>query len=89
MIRSLDLVDVDMGPSIELHKENGMFFIVFMLLGNFFLMNFFTGVIFVKYNEAAGREKIGFTDEHLAWMDIQKMILKAECPFEMIFKPPR
>lgn len=52
-----------------------MFFIVFMLLGNFFLMNFFTGVIFVKYNEAAGREKIGFTDEHLAWMDIQKMII--------------
>jgi hypothetical protein len=40
-----------------------MFFIGFMLIGNFFLMNFFTGVMFLKYAQAARREKKGFTKE--------------------------
>ena len=70
MVRSLDMTDIDKGPIIESHKENGMFFILFMLIGNFFLMNFFTGVLFMKYEEAAIREKMGFTDDHLAWISI-------------------
>ena len=49
MVQSLDLSYVDWGPVVEYHKENGMFFIFFMLVGNFFLMNFFVGVLFMKY----------------------------------------
>jgi hypothetical protein len=29
---------------------NGFFFVGFILIGSFFLMNFFTGVMFLKYN---------------------------------------
>lgn len=59
--RAIDASDVDFGPMVEVTKINGMFFIVFMLIGNFFLMNFFTGVMFLKYAQAARREKKGFT----------------------------
>lgn len=49
MLRAIDASAVDYGPIVEIEKINGMFFIGFMLIGNFFLMNFFTGVMFLKY----------------------------------------
>lgn len=49
MLTSLDAVDVDEGPAKEANVVNGMFFIVFILIGSFFLMNFFIGVLFMKY----------------------------------------
>jgi hypothetical protein len=70
LYRVIDITDIDKGPMIEYTKVNGMFFILFMLIGNFFLMNFFTGVMFMKYEQAAVREKIGFTEENLAWISI-------------------
>lgn len=52
-------------------------------------MNFFTGVMFLKYAQASRREKKGFTNDQLAWIDIQRMIVNAVCPFEMQYKPTR
>lgn len=49
MFRLMDVSEVDYGPVVEINKINGMFIIVFMLVANFFLMNFFTGVLFLKY----------------------------------------
>lgn len=49
MLRSINASDVNVGPRFEVTKINGLFFILFMLVGNFFLMNFFTGVMFLKY----------------------------------------
>ena len=34
-----------------------------MLIGNFFLMNFFVGVLFLKYEQASRRERAGYTSE--------------------------
>lgn len=52
----------------------GFFFIVYILIGSFFLMNFFVGVLFMKYTAAAARENIGYTKDHITWIAIQKMI---------------
>jgi len=41
-----------------------------MLIGNFFLMNFFVGVLFLKYEQASRRERAGYTNDQLAWLDI-------------------
>lgn len=49
MLRSINASNVNVGPRFEVTKINGLFFILFMLVGNFFLMNFFTGVMFLKY----------------------------------------
>lgn len=39
-------------------------------------MNFFTGVLFLKYSQAAKNETVGYTVENLVWIDIQKMIVE-------------
>ena len=48
----------------------GFFFVIFILIGSFFLMNFFVGVLFLKYSQAAKNEQKGFTSEHLTWIAI-------------------
>jgi len=47
-----------------------LFFIFFILLGSFFFLNFFIGVLFMKFNAAQREEQKGFTSKDLAWMDI-------------------
>lgn len=70
MLIALDAVGVDQGPEMEFSVINGFFFIVFILIGSFFLMNFFIGVLFMKYTQAAKNETKGYTEENLVWIDI-------------------
>ena len=58
------------------------------MIGSFFFLNFFIGVLFLKYTQADKAEKKGFTDEHLDWIEMQTMILKATCPHEIANRPP-
>jgi len=39
------------------------FFMIFILIGSFFFLNFFIGVLFLKYAQAQKREEAGFTKE--------------------------
>ena len=89
MIYSLDATKIDEGPEQENSVINGFFFIIFILIGSFFLMNFFTGVLFMKYNNAAKNETVGYTEENLVWVDIQKMIVEQTCPHDLMNKPDR
>ena len=82
-----DMVDVDKGPIMENSREQGIFFVVFILIGSFFLMNFFVGVLFMKYAQGAKNETKGYTEENLVWIDIQKMIVEQTCPFDLMNKP--
>ena len=50
MISAVDTVGVDEGPEQEHAVVYGFFFIIFILVGSFFLMNFFVGVLFLKYD---------------------------------------
>lgn len=70
MVASFDTSTVDQGPIFENTKYNGFFFVVFILIGSFFLLNFFIGVMFLKYNQAAARETAGYTQENLTWIAI-------------------
>ena len=40
-----------------------MFFVVFILIGSFFFLNFFVGVLQMEYQKALKQEKRGFTEE--------------------------
>lgn len=82
-----DMVDIDKGPIMENSREQGIFFVVFILIGSFFLMNFFVGVLFMKYAQGAKNETKGYTEENLVWIDIQKMIVEQTCPFDLMNKP--
>jgi hypothetical protein len=70
MLYGLDATDKDYGPELEASALNGFFFVVFILIGSFFLMNFFTGILFVKYEAAAKQDKQGYTPEALTWIAI-------------------
>ena len=58
------------------------YFITFILIGSFFFLNFFIGVLFLKYNEAQKEEQRGLTKADMGWMDIQKLILSSEPDYE-------
>jgi hypothetical protein len=47
-----------------------IYFVAFILIGSFFLLNFFIGVLFLKFNQAQREEQRGLTNRDMAWMDI-------------------
>jgi hypothetical protein len=52
-----DCVGVDEGPAAENSPLlPTIFLIVFILVGSMFLLNFFIGVLFMKFNEAQREE---------------------------------
>jgi hypothetical protein len=68
MINSVDSTEKDKGPSYEANTNYMYFYIVFIMLGSFFLLNFFIGVLFLKYSEAQRIENKGYTAEHINWI---------------------
>jgi hypothetical protein len=49
MYQSIDITKRDNGPKYENSPGQSGFFIVFILIGSFFFLNFFIGVLFLKY----------------------------------------
>ena len=87
MYQALDKTRVDFGPKYQSNISQAAFFIFFILVGSFFFLNFFIGVLFLKYSEAQKREVAGFTEDQLMWKEMQAMIIKAKCPHNMLNKP--
>ena len=52
-----DVVDVDMQPRHENSQYNIIFFVVFILLGAFFILNLFVGVIIESFQKL--RKQVG------------------------------
>jgi hypothetical protein len=82
MFQTLDTTGVQLGPTKENNISNMSFFVIFILIGSFFFLNFFLGVLFMKFTEAQMAERKGFSDEDLGWIDIQKMIMQSEPEYE-------
>lgn len=88
MNQAQDITKVNYGPKYQGNiLQSLLFFIFFILVGSFFFLNFFIGVLFLKYSEAQKREIAGFTEEQLRWQEMQVMILNAKCPHHMLNKP--
>lgn len=76
--QALDMTAMDRGPEFEATPIMMAYFVAFILIGSFFLLNFFIGVLFLKFNQAQKEEQKGLTQRDMSWMDIQKLILQAE-----------
>ena len=87
MYHSLDIVGIDKGPIFENDVSQSIFYIVFIIIGSFFFLNFFIGVLFLKYTQAKNNETKGFMPQHLTWIEIQNMILGAKCPHDISNRP--
>ena len=52
MYQALDVVGVDKGPAFENETEQATFFMLFILIGAFFFLNFVIGILFLEFNNA-------------------------------------
>ena len=82
MLQAVDSTEIERGPEVEASVIQSTFFVIFILIGSFFFLNFFIGVLFLKYNQAQKFELRGFTKEDLSWIDIQRLILTTEPEYE-------
>jgi len=82
MIQAVDATAVDEGPAIENASLNAYFFVAFILIGTFFFLNFFIGVLFLNFKAAQKQETKGLSEKHLGWIDMQRMIVAAEPDYE-------
>jgi len=87
MLVSVDSTVQNEGPKIENATAYAYFYIIFILIGSFFLVNFFIGVLFMKYADAQKAERVGFTPEHINWMALQRMVTEARVSHEKVNKP--
>jgi len=70
MYQAIDVTRIDNGPKYLESPGQVIFFIVFILIGAFFFLNFFIGVLFLKYEQAQKREESGFTKQQLYWLEL-------------------
>ena len=82
MYQAQDATSENQGPKYNNNTYSAYYFIAFILVGSYFFLNFIIGVLFLKYNEAQKAENIGYTEQHLHWMDMQRMIIDARPDFE-------
>jgi len=52
MLQSVDATEQNKGPHYEESANFIYFYIVFIFIGSFFLLNFFIGVLFLEYAKA-------------------------------------
>jgi hypothetical protein len=61
MHQAVDATGMDEGPLFENNIYFGYYFVLFILVGSFFLVNFLIGVLFLKYTQAQKEEAKNFT----------------------------
>lgn len=64
---AIEFTDKDKGPTVNNNYGYTIYFISFIMIGSFFLLNFFIGVLFLEYNKAQKEEQKGFSDNDLHW----------------------
>jgi hypothetical protein len=75
-----DATGVETGPKPGAGIINAFFFIFFVLVGSFFFLNLFTGVLFMNFEKAQRDEKdaMHLDGEEVRWVDMMKMICDEE-----------
>jgi len=77
MYLAIDAVSVTEAPVRDYHPAWGMFFLVFYVVGNFFMLNLFVGVVIYNFGQVKGRME-GYnlmTDDQKEWVEQQTMII--------------
>ena len=75
------------GPVKDVTPMAAYYFVSFILIGSFFFLNFFIGVLFLNFKAAQKTEKQQNSEAEMHWQDMLKMILSATPDFEFINVP--
>eukprot|EP00756_Hemistasia_phaeocysticola_P022354 Hpha_TRINITY_DN15829_c1_g11::TRINITY_DN15829_c1_g11_i1::g.191195::m.191195 len=76
------------GPVYNYSQEKSLYFITFMVIGRFFLMSLFVGVLISVFVSTKEREtgRVGLLMEQEGWIHAQRMLLQT--PLEPTIIPP-
>ena len=80
----------DKGPQYEGYGTIKIYIIGFIIVGAFFFMNLFIGVMFDEYTTQAYKEKNSVTwlnNQQEAWLKLQPMIYNVKINFDQLKKP--
>ncbi|CAI2364628.1 unnamed protein product [Moneuplotes crassus] len=89
MYQATDATSIERGPKEDASYYYSLYFVFFILVGNFFFLNFFVGVISLNYEQAQKEEAEALVLNHKQriWIDIMKMIKKASPDIKTTYIP--
>ena len=100
MYHSVDAVEEGTQPRLNHNEGAALFYVVFIIIGAFFVMNLFVGVTIDKFNEMKetqeeedeieGRAKgasLFVTEEQRRWQLVERMMSK--CKPTRVYEPPK
>jgi hypothetical protein len=77
MYAAIDAAGHERAPIRDHRPEVGVFFVVFYIISNFFMLNLFIGIIIVNFDNV--KQKIDglhlLSDEQKMWVDVQRMLV--------------
>ena len=73
MYEAVDAVGIDLQPKTDYNEPMCLFFILFLIVGNFFVLNLFVGVIVDSFNNSAAGLMMGASDQQ-----VEEELLKKE-----------
>ena len=82
MFEGVDARDVGWSPKKNSNPPMAYFYICYYIIGNFFLVNLFTAVVFDKFTQAKRDQStmaaLLLTKEQMTWSELQKMVLASK-----------
>jgi len=78
MYSGVDVTGEDMQPLRDYDRWACIFFVAFIMVGSFFVMNLFVGVTIDKFNEMKEKQEgksVFLTTEQRQWVEIQKLLV--------------
>eukprot|EP00755_Sulcionema_specki_P036080 Sspe_Gene.22096::Locus_8356_Transcript_1_1_Confidence_1.000_Length_6454::g.22096::m.22096/K04854/CACNA1G; voltage-dependent calcium channel T type alpha-1G len=88
MYNGMDATGIGKGPSYNHQRQAAIYFIVFIVCGQFFLMNLFVGVLINTFVKTKERETgvQALSEAQIHWMQAQRLLLQT--PLEPIIPVP-
>jgi len=91
MYRAMDTTNIDEAQELNSNPAAAIYFLVFVLLGSFFFMNLFIGVVFEKFQLAKKSESslsmLFMKKEQIFWVEMQQLVIKSKPQVEVKYKP--
>lgn len=88
MYAGIDAKDIGVAPELNYNPAVGLYFVSFIVIGSFFFMNLFIGVVFEQFSEAKKHEgsfaAAVLTKDQMLWVELQALIAKSSPNIEFL-----
>jgi hypothetical protein len=90
MYRAVDISDYDQAPLRDNMQSNAIFFVIFITVSAFFLMQLFVGVVIQSFQRIR-EESLGsafLSEKQRLWLEVQRLMLYAKSSRVLVRPPP-